>query len=81
MVIVAGVPMPALATLLFQQPNPGNRHAAIYGLEHVVYGEQACHHGAEGFHLHAGAANGLGGDGNVQAAGGVVGAEIYRYAA
>ncbi len=39
--------------MLFLQVHIGHRHASVYGLAHVVDGEQSHLHGGEGFHFHA----------------------------
>ena len=45
--------------MLLQQLDVVHRHAAIHRFAHVVNGEQGDLHGGEGFHLHAGLADGL----------------------
>ena len=46
-------PRARLATMLFQQFDAINHHAAVNRLEHVVDGQQGHLHGGEGFHFNA----------------------------
>jgi hypothetical protein len=55
-----GSPVPALAAMLFHDPDIGHDHAAVDRLAHVVHGQQAHLHTRQRFHLDAGLADGLG---------------------
>jgi hypothetical protein len=70
--------MPALAAAFLKQLNPGKGHAPVHGFAHVVDGEQGNGASREGFHLHAGLAQGLNLGLATHARRVVVGAEVHR---
>ena len=50
------IKIPAFAALFLHQMNPGQDHAFVNGLAHIIDGEKRHAGSCEGFHLHTGPA-------------------------